>query len=92
MVSIRKLAQLAGVSHMTVWSALHDKPGVSPEVRARILALAEEYHYHPNRLVEGLIYRENAHHRPHCRAFDLAFPRTRVRRGSSMRHSTIRCM
>jgi len=55
MVSIRKLAELAGASHTAVWFALQNKPGVSPEMRARILALAEEYHYRPNRLVEGLI-------------------------------------
>ena len=55
MVSIRKLAELAGVSHIAVWYALHNKPGVNPEARARILALAEELHYHPNRLVGGLI-------------------------------------
>ena len=55
MVTIRKLAELAGVSHVTVWCALHNQPGVSPEVRARIVALAEEQHYRPNRLVEGLI-------------------------------------
>ena len=55
MVTIRKLAQLAGVSHVTVWCALHNQPGVSAEARARILALAEEQHYHPNRLVEGYL-------------------------------------
>ena len=54
MVTIRKLAELAGVSHMAAWRALQNKPGVKPEVRARILALAEAQHYHPNRLAEGL--------------------------------------
>ena len=54
MVTIRKLAELAGVSHMTVWLALHEKPGIRPEVRARVLALADEYHYHPNRLAAGM--------------------------------------
>ncbi len=53
MVTIRKLAALAGVSHVSVWLALHNRPGLSPQVRARILALADEYHYHPNRLAEG---------------------------------------
>ena len=54
MVTIRKLAELAGVSHMTVWLALHEKPGISPEVRARVLALAEAHYYHPNRPAEGM--------------------------------------
>ena len=55
MVTIRKLAELAGVSHMTVWNVLHDKPGVSPDMRARIQALADMHHYRPNRLAEGLL-------------------------------------
>ena len=55
MVSIRKLAQLAGVSNTAVWRALHQQPKVSPEVRARIIALANEHHYHPNRLAEGFM-------------------------------------
>ena len=79
MVSLRKLAELAGVSHMTVWSALHDKPGVSPEARARILALADEYHYHPNRLVEGLITGKTRTIGHITEQFDLAFPRAGVR-------------
>ncbi len=53
MVSIRKLAELAGVSHVTVWRALRGKPGVNPQVLERILALAAAHHYHPNRLAEG---------------------------------------
>jgi len=55
MVSIRKLAELSGVAQVTVWRALHGAPNVRPEVRARVLALAEAHHYRPNRLVEGLI-------------------------------------
>ena len=55
MVTIRKLAALAGVSHMAVWRTLQQQPGVNPQVRARILALAEAHHYRPNRLVEGLL-------------------------------------
>ena len=55
MVSIRKLAELAGVSPAAAWRALQNKPGVNPEVRARILALADAHHYHANRLAEGLL-------------------------------------
>ena len=46
MVSIRKLAQLAGVSHITVSRALRNAKYVAPETKARIRALAEEYAYH----------------------------------------------
>ncbi len=54
MVTIRELAEIAGVSHMAVWRTLQQQPGVSPELRARILELADVHHYHTNRLVEGL--------------------------------------
>ena len=55
MVTIRQLAAIAGVSHMAVWRALRQQPGVGSEVRARILALADAHHYHANRLAEGLL-------------------------------------
>lgn len=54
-MTLRKLAALAGVSYVTVYNALHGKPGVSQEVRMRILALADEYQYHVDRSVTGHI-------------------------------------
>jgi len=42
MVSIRYLAQLAGVSHTTVSRALHGDSRVDPAIRERILALARK--------------------------------------------------
>ena len=50
-----KIGPVAGVSNTAVWRALHQQPKVSPEVRARIIALANEHHYHPNRLAEGFM-------------------------------------
>jgi len=55
MLSVRKLAALAGVSIATVSRAMRDDPCVRPETRRRILALAEEFHYNPNRLTQGLL-------------------------------------
>ena len=49
MPSLADIARLAGVSTWTVSIALRDKPGVSPEVRARIKAIADEYQYTPRR-------------------------------------------
>lgn len=54
MPSIRQLAEIAGVSHMTVVRALRDDSCVKPETRMRIKALAEEYHYRPNRMATSL--------------------------------------
>ncbi len=55
MVSVRKFASLAGVSPMTVSRALREQPGVGETLRTRIQALAEQYHYHPNRLTHGVM-------------------------------------
>jgi LacI family repressor for deo operon, udp, cdd, tsx, nupC, and nupG len=55
MPSLRKLAQLAGVSPSTVTRALRDDPRISAETRQRIQALATQYHYLPNRLAQSLL-------------------------------------
>lgn len=55
MSTVRKLAQLAGVSIATVSRALRGDPHVLPETRRRVLELAELYRYRPNRLMQSLI-------------------------------------
>lgn len=52
MVSIRKIAGLAGVSHVAVWRAMRGKPGVNPALRERILALAAAHHCRSPRQTE----------------------------------------
>jgi DNA-binding LacI/PurR family transcriptional regulator len=47
MTTIRKLAELAGVSTATVMRVMHNNPHVAPETRDRILELAALYTYHP---------------------------------------------
>ncbi|MHB9023364.1 MAG: LacI family DNA-binding transcriptional regulator [Armatimonadota bacterium] len=54
MTTIRNLAALAGVSIGTVSLALRDSPRISATTRARIQALAREYHYVPNRLSQAI--------------------------------------
>ena len=44
-ISIRRLAHLAGVSHVTVVRALHGRDAVSEQTRQRILALARKHHF-----------------------------------------------
>lgn len=46
-ITIRKLAELAGVSRGTVDKVVHGRPGVSDPVREKVLALLEEYQYAP---------------------------------------------
>jgi DNA-binding LacI/PurR family transcriptional regulator len=47
MISLRKLADIAGVSHMTVYRALRGQSRISDETRKHIISLAEEYGYTP---------------------------------------------
>jgi len=45
---VRQIAEALGVSIGTVDRALHDRPGISPETRARVLATAKSLGYRPN--------------------------------------------
>ncbi|HOF87207.1 MAG TPA: LacI family DNA-binding transcriptional regulator [Armatimonadota bacterium] len=47
MISIRKLAEIAGVSTTTVFRALHNTGRIKPETRQRLLELAALYAYQP---------------------------------------------
>ncbi|MHB9023066.1 MAG: LacI family DNA-binding transcriptional regulator [Armatimonadota bacterium] len=55
MISVRKLARLAGVSTATVSRALHDDPRVRRETRERIRALADQHQYLRNVLTQGIL-------------------------------------
>ncbi|MBO5109939.1 MAG: LacI family DNA-binding transcriptional regulator [Clostridia bacterium] len=46
-ISTTQIARICGVSQGTVDRALHNRPGVNPETRERILAVAREYGYAP---------------------------------------------
>ena len=47
-VSIRRIAEIAGVSPTAVSYVLNDRPGVSQKTRDRILRVIDEEHYIPN--------------------------------------------
>lgn len=53
-ITIRDVAQAAGVSISTVHQALNDKPGVSQATREQIRRLSEELGYQPNPMASGL--------------------------------------
>ncbi|WP_127088998.1 LacI family DNA-binding transcriptional regulator [Aquabacter cavernae] len=53
--TVASLARRAGVAASTVSRALRDDPRISPEVRARIAALASEVGYTPNVLARSLV-------------------------------------
>lgn len=46
-MTTKKIAELAGVSRSAVDKTIHDRPGVRPEIRARILQVIEETGYVP---------------------------------------------
>ncbi|MFC7554440.1 LacI family DNA-binding transcriptional regulator [Pseudoroseomonas wenyumeiae] len=53
--TVASLARRAGVATSTVSRALRNDPRISPEVRARIIALAAEVGYTPNALARTLV-------------------------------------
>jgi DNA-binding LacI/PurR family transcriptional regulator len=53
-VTIRDIAERAGVSKGAVSYALNGRPGVSEDTRGRILAIADELGWYPNRAARAL--------------------------------------
>jgi LacI family transcriptional regulator len=53
-VGIKDIARALGVSIGTVDRALHDKPGINPLTRARVLAMAGSMGYRPNLAARNL--------------------------------------
>lgn len=54
MVRLKDIAQLTGLSVMTVSKALRDEPDVSAETKAKIKALAQQLGYVPDSSAQGL--------------------------------------
>lgn len=54
-ISIKKIAELAGVSYPTVSRALRSEGRISEETRKRIVTIAREHGYTPNLTARGLV-------------------------------------
>jgi LacI family transcriptional regulator len=57
-VTLRDVAERAGVSPMTVSRVINNSPRVQADTRRRVEAAIAELHYVPNRLARGLIRRK----------------------------------
>jgi len=55
-VTIKNIAQLAGVSRGTVDRVLNNRKGVKPDVRNRVLSIAAKLKYEPNIAAKALAY------------------------------------
>lgn len=53
-ITIKDIARKAGVSPQTVSRAINDKSEIRPETRARVLRIAEQLGYQPNRVARSL--------------------------------------
>jgi LacI family transcriptional regulator len=58
--TVEDVAMAAGVSTMTVSRAINDRPGVSAEVRRRVLETAASLGYRPSRVARGLASRKTS--------------------------------
>jgi LacI family transcriptional regulator len=57
--TLADVAQAAGVSAMTVSRAINNKPGLSDDLRQRVLALADDIGFQPSQLARGLVTRQS---------------------------------
>ncbi len=54
-ITIKDIARIANVSHMTVSRALNNKPRICDETKTRILSIAKELNYQPNFIARSLV-------------------------------------
>lgn len=58
-ITLKEVAQEAGVSIQTVSRVVNERPDVAPETRQRVLAIIERMGYRPNVLARSLIHRRS---------------------------------
>jgi LacI family transcriptional regulator len=60
MLTLKQIAELAGVSRSTASRVLNDRPGVSPDVRERVLKVMRDYGFQPDPVARSLASRRSA--------------------------------
>lgn len=59
MLTLKQIAELAGVSRSTASRVLNDRPGVSPDVRERVLEVMREQGFQPDPVARSLASRRS---------------------------------
>jgi LacI family transcriptional regulator len=59
-LTLKEIAELAGVSRSTASRVLNDHPGVRPEVRERVLQVIREQSFQPDPAARSLASRRTA--------------------------------
>ena len=59
MITIKDIAEKAGVSYATVSRALNNRPDVSEKTRMQIIELAQSMGYQPNAIARSLVKRKS---------------------------------
>ena len=54
-ITLKDIAKMANVSHMTVSRAINNSPNISFETKKKILELVKQYHYVPNENAKSLV-------------------------------------
>lgn len=57
-LTLKDIAEMVGVAESTVSRAINGKPGVGEKTRQKILKIAREYNFKPNKLAQGLAKQE----------------------------------
>ena len=55
MATIKEIAKKAGISYSSVSRALNNQKGVRPEIRKKVLQIAQELNYHPHSSAKALV-------------------------------------
>ena len=58
-VTIKTIAEMAGVSRGTVDKVIHDRPGVNVETKEKVLAIIKELNYKPNPIGKALVQNQS---------------------------------
>ena len=58
-ITIKDIARKLNLSPSTVSRALRNHPDISPETKGKVVALAEQYDYHPNSIAQSLQTRKS---------------------------------